>query len=58
MSILFCQALGVPTGPHGAFRDYEIDAITMEISSRVALNNKARKNDFLLRGGRSVLIYI
>lgn len=58
MAILFFQSLGVPTGPHGAFRDYEIDAITMEISSRVALNNKARKNDFLLRGGRSVLIYI
>ncbi|KAG6659551.1 hypothetical protein CIPAW_03G043800 [Carya illinoinensis] len=53
-SSLYYQALGVPTGPHGAFRDYEIDAITMEISSRVALNNKARKNDFLLRGGRLI----
>ncbi|KAG6720041.1 hypothetical protein I3843_03G040000 [Carya illinoinensis] len=53
-SSLYYQSLGVPTGPHGAFRDYEIDAITMEISSRVALNNKARKNDFLLRGGRLI----
>lgn len=50
-SSLYYQALGVPTGPHGAFRDYQVDAITLEISSRVALNNKAKRNDFLLRGG-------
>ncbi|KAK4426125.1 Glycosylphosphatidylinositol anchor attachment 1 protein [Sesamum alatum] len=33
-SSLYNQALGVPTGPHGAFRDYQVDAITMEISPK------------------------
>ncbi|KAK9271801.1 hypothetical protein L1049_002165 [Liquidambar formosana] len=53
-SSLYYQALGVPTGPHGAFRDYQVDAITLEISPRISLNNKARRNDFLLRGGRLI----
>lgn len=57
-SFSLCQALGVPTGRHGAFHDYQVDAISLEISSRVVLTNKARKNDFILRGGQSVLIYI
>ncbi|KAM7506583.1 hypothetical protein LguiA_017036 [Lonicera macranthoides] len=50
-SSLYNQALGVPTGPHGAFRDYQVDAITMEISPPIY---NARQNDFLLRGGRLV----
>lgn len=53
-SSLYYQALGVPTGPHGAFRDYQVDAITLEISPRVSLNNNAMQNDFLLRGGRLI----
>ncbi|XP_057955064.1 uncharacterized protein LOC131149040 isoform X2 [Malania oleifera] len=53
-SSLYFQALGVPTGPHGAFRDYQVDAITLEVSSVASLNNKARKNEFLLRGGRLI----
>ncbi|KAM4132602.1 hypothetical protein ACJW30_01G263600 [Castanea mollissima] len=53
-SSLYYQALGIPTGPHGAFRDYQVDAITLEISSRVSSNNKGRQNDFLLRGGRLI----
>lgn len=53
-SSLYYQALGVPTGPHGAFRDYQVDAITLEISSRVSSSNKGRQNDFLLRGGRLI----
>lgn len=53
-SSLYNQALGVPTGPHGAFRDYQVDAITLEISPKYALYNKGRRNEFLLRSGRLV----
>ncbi|CAL5371794.1 unnamed protein product [Camellia sinensis] len=52
-SSLYHQALGVPTGPHGAFRDYQVDAITLEISPIVS-SNKRRQNEFLLQGGRLV----
>lgn len=48
--------MGVPTGPHGAFRDYQVDAITVEILPKVfTLGNKVRQDDFLLRSGRLVL---
>ncbi|CAA6661969.1 unnamed protein product [Spirodela intermedia] len=30
-SSIYSQALGVPTGSHGAFRDYQIDAIALEV---------------------------
>ncbi|BBH00449.1 GPI transamidase component family protein / Gaa1-like family protein [Prunus dulcis] len=54
-SSLYYQALGVPTGPHGAFRDYQVDAITLEIFPKVSsLDNKVRQNDFLLRSGRLI----
>ncbi|KAJ6314701.1 hypothetical protein OIU78_018227 [Salix suchowensis] len=53
-SSLYNQALGIPTGPHGAFRDFQVDAITLEISPKVSSHNKARYNEFLLRGGRLV----
>ncbi|XP_021813616.1 glycosylphosphatidylinositol anchor attachment 1 protein [Prunus avium] len=54
-SSLYHQALGVPTGPHGAFRDYQVDAITLEIFPKVSsLDNKVRQNDFLLRSGRLI----
>ncbi|KAL3833126.1 hypothetical protein ACJIZ3_007862 [Penstemon smallii] len=50
-SSLYNQALGVPTGPHGAFRDYQVDAITMEISPKFSSNQRIM---FLLRVGRLV----
>ncbi|XP_058180275.1 uncharacterized protein LOC131298821 [Rhododendron vialii] len=53
-SSLYRQALGVPTGSHGAFRDYQVDAITLEISPTFSPYNKGRKTEFLLRGGRLV----
>ncbi|EEF40957.1 conserved hypothetical protein [Ricinus communis] len=53
-SSLYHQALGIPTGPHGAFRDFQVDAITLEISPKVSSNNKARRNQFILRGGRLI----
>ncbi|KAH7577309.1 hypothetical protein JRO89_XS01G0234400 [Xanthoceras sorbifolium] len=53
-SSLYYQALGVPTGCHGAFRDYQVDAITLEISPKVSFNNKDRRSDFLLLGGRLI----
>ncbi|XP_021299230.1 glycosylphosphatidylinositol anchor attachment 1 protein [Herrania umbratica] len=52
-SSLYYQALGVPTGPHGAFRDYQVDAITLEISPKYSLD-KFRRIDILLRGGRLI----
>ncbi|XP_026381521.1 glycosylphosphatidylinositol anchor attachment 1 protein-like [Papaver somniferum] len=51
-SSLYYQAIGVPTGSHGAFRDYQVDAVTLEISPRGFLNNEGRRTEFLLRGGR------
>lgn len=51
------KALGVPTGSHGAFRDYQVDAVTMEISPKQASINKDRQTEFLFRGGRYTLYY-
>ncbi|KAL9454779.1 hypothetical protein AB3S75_010225 [Citrus x aurantiifolia] len=53
-SSLYHQALGVPTGPHGAFRDYQVDAITLEFSLRISFDRLDRRNDFLLHGGRLI----
>ncbi|ERN06924.1 hypothetical protein AMTR_s00005p00261230 [Amborella trichopoda] len=53
-SSVYHQALGVPTGPHGAFRDYQIDAITLEISPRVSLNSEMARSSFLVRVGRLI----
>ncbi|XP_022740656.1 glycosylphosphatidylinositol anchor attachment 1 protein isoform X2 [Durio zibethinus] len=52
-SSLYYQALGLPTGPHGAFRDYQIDAITLEILPKFS-SDKVRHSDILLRGGRLI----
>uniref|UniRef100_A0A7N0V9G4 Glycosylphosphatidylinositol anchor attachment 1 protein n=1 Tax=Kalanchoe fedtschenkoi TaxID=63787 RepID=A0A7N0V9G4_KALFE len=52
-SSLYTQALGIPTGPHGAFRDYQVDAITVEFAPRF-LKNKARRTEFLTRAGRLI----
>lgn len=48
--------MGVPTGPHGAFRDYQVDAITLEISPKVSPDKMISRspNEFILRGGRYV----
>ena len=46
------QALGIPTGPHGAFRDYQVDAITLKVSPRFPPDNKGRQHEFFLRGAQ------
>ncbi|ESQ41923.1 hypothetical protein EUTSA_v10012831mg [Eutrema salsugineum] len=51
-SSLYSQALGIPTGPHGAFRDYQVDAITLKVSPRFHPDSKARQHDFFLRGAQ------
>lgn len=48
---MYNQALGIPTGSHGAFRDYQVDAITMEISPKFS---SSQRDMFLLRVGRMV----
>ncbi|XP_021737745.1 glycosylphosphatidylinositol anchor attachment 1 protein-like [Chenopodium quinoa] len=53
-SSLYAQALGVPTGSHGAFRDYQIDAVTLAISPKASPYNKGKRSDFLLRSGRLI----
>lgn len=53
-SSIFHQASGVPTGSHGAFRDYQVDAITLELSPRVFLQNENVQSAFLLRTGRLI----
>lgn len=50
-SSLYHQALGIPTGLHGAFRDYQVDAITLEISPKVSLDDEDRHADFLFWSG-------
>ncbi|KAI7741132.1 hypothetical protein M8C21_021147 [Ambrosia artemisiifolia] len=54
VSSLYNQALGVPTGSHGAFRDYQVDAITIEISPKLFSTSKGRQTELLFRGGRLV----
>ncbi|XP_030447562.1 uncharacterized protein LOC115670431 [Syzygium oleosum] len=51
---LYYQALGIPTGPHGAFRDYQVDAVTLEFSPRHYSISKGGTKDFILRGGRLI----
>ncbi|XP_010454181.1 PREDICTED: glycosylphosphatidylinositol anchor attachment 1 protein isoform X2 [Camelina sativa] len=51
-SSLYSQALGIPTGPHGAFRDNQVDAITLKVSPRFPPDSKTRQHDFFLRGAR------
>ncbi|KAJ8627784.1 hypothetical protein MRB53_021091 [Persea americana] len=53
-SSMYYEALGVPTGSHGALRDYQIDAITLEISPKISLKNELAHSTFLLRGGRLI----
>ncbi|XP_071693220.1 uncharacterized protein [Rutidosis leptorrhynchoides] len=54
VSSLYNQALGIPTGSHGAFRDYQVDAVTMEISIEPSTTNKGKQREFLFRGGRLI----
>lgn len=51
---IYNQALGVPTGSHGAFRDYQVDAVTLEFSPTFHVKNENAKSLFLLRGGRLI----
>ncbi|CAM0882139.1 unnamed protein product [Alopecurus aequalis] len=53
-SSIYNQALGVPTGSHGAFRDYQIDAVSLEFSPTFYLRNENAKSSFLVRGGRLI----
>uniref|UniRef100_A0A1D1Y2S1 Glycosylphosphatidylinositol anchor attachment 1 protein n=1 Tax=Anthurium amnicola TaxID=1678845 RepID=A0A1D1Y2S1_9ARAE len=53
-SSIYSQALGVPTGSHGAFRDYQIDAITLEVSPKISLNFEFGRSTILLKGGRLI----
>lgn len=53
-SSLYAQALGVPTGSHGAFRDYQIDAVTLSISPKALPYNSGKRSEFLLRSGRLI----
>uniref|UniRef100_A0A0A8Y8E3 GPI transamidase component family protein / Gaa1-like family protein n=1 Tax=Arundo donax TaxID=35708 RepID=A0A0A8Y8E3_ARUDO len=53
-SSMYNQALGVPTGSHGAFRDYQVDAVSLEFSPTFHVRNENAKSSFLLRGGRLI----
>jgi GPI-anchor transamidase subunit GAA1 len=46
----------VPTGSHGAFRDYQVDAVSLEFSPTFHIRNEDAKSSFVLRGGRHVPI--
>lgn len=51
-SSIYHQALGIPTGAHGSFRDYQVDAITLEVSLRFSLENEMTRVSYLLKIGR------
>ncbi|XP_057847241.2 uncharacterized protein LOC131057063 [Cryptomeria japonica] len=51
-SSIYHQALGIPTGAHGAFRDYQVDAITLKMSPQFFLENETARMSFLLKLGR------
>ncbi|WVZ69259.1 hypothetical protein U9M48_018072 [Paspalum notatum var. saurae] len=51
---MYNQALGVPTGSHGAFRDYQVDAVSLEFLPTFHVKNENAKSLFLLRGGRLI----
>lgn len=51
---MYNQALGVPTGSHGAFRDYQVDAVSLEFSPTFHVKNENAKSLFLLKGGRLI----
>ncbi|CAN6476087.1 unnamed protein product [Victoria cruziana] len=53
-SSLYQQALGIPTGLHGAFRNYQVDAVTLEISPKTSLDNDMIRTAFILKIGRLV----
>ncbi|XP_019702705.1 uncharacterized protein [Elaeis guineensis] len=53
-SSMYHQAIGVPTGSHGAFRDYQVDAVTLELSPGFSLKNENSQSAFFLRGGRLI----
>ncbi|KAL9246127.1 hypothetical protein vseg_019701 [Gypsophila vaccaria] len=53
-SSLYAQALGVPTGSHGAFRDYQIDAVTLVLSTKASPYHYVKRSKFLQRSGRLV----
>ncbi|TVT98881.1 hypothetical protein EJB05_55769, partial [Eragrostis curvula] len=53
-SSMYNQALGVPTGSHGAFRDYQVDAVSLEFSPTFHVRNENARSSFLLRGGRLI----
>ncbi|KAF3789167.1 Glycosylphosphatidylinositol anchor attachment 1 protein, partial [Nymphaea thermarum] len=53
-SSMYQQALGIPTGLHGAFRDYQVDAVTLEISPKTSLDNDMLRTAFILKMGRLV----
>eukprot|EP01018_Ginkgo_biloba_P034046 Gb_21413 [translate_table: standard] len=51
-SSVYHQALGIPTGAHGAFRDYQVDAITLEMSPSVSLESESARASYILKLGR------
>ncbi|XP_078445298.1 GPI transamidase component family protein / Gaa1-like family protein [Wolffia australiana] len=51
---IYSQALGVPTGCHGAFRDYQIDAVTLQFFPRNSLDFEFGRSAILLKSGRLI----
>ncbi|VAH63220.1 unnamed protein product [Triticum turgidum subsp. durum] len=56
-SSIYNQALGVPTGSHGAFRDYQVDAVSLEFSPTFYIRNENAKSSFLVRGGSYLKVW-
>lgn len=52
----FFQAIGRSTGAHGAFRDYQIDAVTLNMFAGGDLESSSYQIDLFTRYGRSVYL--
>jgi hypothetical protein len=54
--LYFFQAIGRSTGAHGAFRDYQIDAVTLNMFASGDLESSSYQIDLFTRYGRSVFM--
>lgn len=56
LPLYFVQAIGRSTGAHGAFRDYQIDAVTLNMFASGDLESSSYQIDLFTKYGRSVFL--
>lgn len=56
LPLYFFLAIGRSTGAHGAFRDYQIDAVTLNMFASGDLESSSYQIDLFTRYGRFVIL--